>query len=316
MSVASVFGRMSMDPKKNWLPHGPIFKPDPAIGWMAGGLGAFCVVPQGNTRLHVFVTGRDSSVRSRIGLIKLEWEERPQVVEIGSMPVFDIGELGTFDMDGVSYPWIVENDGALWMYYVGWNRLGGEIPFRNQVGLAVSTDGGRSFNRLSKAPLLALTDQEPIGSGSVCVERVAGGWRMFYTSFLRWERRPDGPRHYYHIREAYSSDGIHWERPGKVIVDLIAPDEYALGAPDIAVHDGQRMLYFTVRGHRYRLFASIQGANGDWHRIPEAFDIPHSDFDSGMQCYPRNLRFGGKDYLLYSGNGYGRAGVGYAERTS
>jgi hypothetical protein len=136
---------------------------------------------------------------------------------------------------------------------------------------------------------------------------------MFYTSFLRWERRPEGPRHYYHIREAYSPDGINWARSGRVIVDLIPPDEYALGAPDVAVCDGHRTLYFTTRGDRYRLFAAVEDLNGEWTRLPNALEIPRSDFDSDMQCYPRTLVFGSRQYLLYSGNGYGRAGIGYAE---
>jgi hypothetical protein len=296
-----------------WRPCGAIFKPDAAIRWMGGGLGAFCAVPQGGDRVRLFVTGRDTTVRSRIGVVTLQWTERPRAVAIGQQPVLDLGEPGTFDMDGVSYPWIVENGGELWMYYVGWNRLGGDIPFRNQIGLAISADGGQCFKRVSRAPLLPLTDEEPIGSGSMYVERVPGGWRMYYTNFLRWERRPEGPRHYYHIREAYSADGIHWDRAGRIIVDLISPDEYALSAPDVALRNGFRILYFTSRGDRYRLFVALEGGNAEWTRLPNPIDIPRSDFDSDMQCYPRNLVFGGKNYLLYSGNGYGRTGIGYAE---
>lgn len=317
MSETSEFDReIASSGATRWLRRGAIFTPDTAIQWMGGGLGAFCVLPQGSDQLRLFVTGRDKTIRSRIGVVTLQWSDRPKTLEVSPEPVFDLGELGTFDMDGVSYPWIVENGGDLWMYYVGWQRLGGEIPFRNQIGLAISTDGGRSFKRVSRAPLLPLTNEEPIGSGSVCVERIPGGWRMFYTSFLRWERRADGPRHYYNIREAYSSTGIYWERPGTVVVDLILPGEYALSAPEVAMRNGRRMLYFTSRGDRYRLFASVEGADGAWTRLPNPLDIPRGDFDSDMQCYPRTLALRGKNYLLYSGNGYGRAGIGYAELTS
>jgi hypothetical protein len=297
----------------NWRPHGAILAADHAIWWMGGGLGAFCILPQRTGRVRLFVTGRDKTVRSRIGVVTLQWTDRPQVGEIGPEPVLDLGELGSFDRDGVSYPWVVENGGALWMYYVGWTRLGGEIPFRNQIGLAISTNGGVSFERATRAPLLPLTNEEPIGSGSLCIERIAGGWRMSYTNFLRWEQRREGPRHYYHIREAFSSNGINWERSGRVVADLISPNEYALGAPDVVVRNRYRMLYFTARGHRYRLFASVEGREGEWTRLPNPLAIRQSDFDSDMQCYPRTFAFGGKNYLLYCGNGYGRAGIGYAE---
>jgi hypothetical protein len=227
--------------------------------------------------------------------------------------VLGLGDLGTFDMDGVSYPWVVENGTELWMYYVGWNRLGGEIPFRLQVGLAISKDCGKSFERLTCAPLLPLTDGEPIGSGSVWVERAVGCWRMFYTNFLRWEQQLEGPRHFYHIREAYSADGINWNRPGRTAVDLIPPDEYALCAPDVHNLNGLRTLYFTARGDRYRLFAAHEAADGGWRRAPHSLNIPRRDFDSEMQCYSRTVVLGGRHHLLYSGNGYGRAGIGYAE---
>ena len=280
---------------------------------MSGGLGAFCAVPIADDTVQLFVTGRDATIRSRIGVVTLQWRDRPRIEAISPQPVLDLGDLGAFDMDGVSYPWIVQNGTELWMYYVGWNRLGGDIPFRVQIGLAISKNGGRSFERVTRAPLLPLTDAEPIGSGSVWVERAGGRWQMFYTNFLRWERQPEGPRHFYHIREAYSADGIKWDRPGRTIVDLIPPDEYVLCAPDVHNLSGQRTLYFTARGDRYRLFAAHEGADGVWIRVPHSLSIPPSDFDSEMQCYPRALIVGGRHNLLYSGNGYGRAGIGYAE---
>ena len=299
----------------NWQPRGAIYRPDETISWMSGGAGAFFAMPHGKDTVRLFLTGRDKAIHSRIGVVDLRWSDRPEVIDAAREPVFDLGEPGSFDMDGVSYPWLVEADGALLMYYVGWNRLAGEIPFRNQTGLAISEDGGKSFRRVTKAPLLPLTDDESIGSGSCCVERVSGGWRLYYTNFLRWERRPEGPRHYYHVREAYSKDGIHWERPGKVIIDLVPPGEYALGAPDLDVRDGHRIIHFTARGHRYQLFAAVEGADGNWTRLTGQLEIPHRGFDSDMQCYPRTLTFQGRTYLLYSGNGYGRAGIGYAEWT-
>jgi hypothetical protein len=298
-----------------WKAMGEFYQPDESISWMGGGAGAFFAMPHGKDTVRLFLTGRDKTIRTRIGIVTLHWTDRPRVIDIAPEPVIELGDLGNFDMDGVSYPWMVEHEGALFMYYVGWNRLGGEIPFRNQIGLAVSEDGGKSFRRVTKAPLLPLTDAESIGSGSHCVERVPGGWRMYYTNFLRWERTPEGPRHYYHIREAHSKDGIHWERPGKVVVDLIPPGEYALGAPDLDVHGDSRVIYFTARGHRYHLFASVEGKGGNWTRLSSPLEIPRGNFDSDMQCYPRSLRFQGKTYLLYSGNGYGRAGIGYAEWT-
>lgn len=298
-----------------WRSRGPLFTPDRTIDWLAGGAGAFFPQPLEGDRVRFFITGRDTNVRSRIGAITLDWNRPSDSAKLKAELVFDLGEAGTFDMDGVSYPWIVARDDALYMYYVGWNRLGGDIPFRNQIGLAVSTDGGRSFQRVTRAPLLPLSDAEPIGSGSCCILPTPGGWMMYYTNFLRWECGPKGAKHYYHIRRAYSKDGITWERPGEVIVDLIAPHEYALGAPAVMRLAGRDALFFTARGDAYKLFVSVQNESGTWVRLQEAIELPRSGFDSEMQCYPRTMSLSGKHYLLYSGNGYGREGIGFAEWT-
>jgi WbqC-like protein family len=103
---------------------------------MRGGLGSFCAMPQGEDAVRLFVAGRDTTMRSRIGVVTRQWLEQPRVVAISPQPVLDLGDLGAFDMDGVSYPWMVENGTELWMYYVGWNRLGGEILTRRRNRLS------------------------------------------------------------------------------------------------------------------------------------------------------------------------------------
>src|SRR3954463_3063032 len=103
-----------------WQPRGAIYRPDETIYWMGGGAGPVFAMPHGKDTVHLFLTGRDEAVRSRIGVVTLRWSERPEVIDVTREPVFDLGECGSFDMDGVSYPWLVKADGALLMYYVGW----------------------------------------------------------------------------------------------------------------------------------------------------------------------------------------------------
>ena len=110
-----------------WKARGAFYQPDDSIAWMGGGAGAFFAMPQDDTTVRLFLTGRDKTIRTRVGIVTLKWTDRPQVMDVTPEPVIDLGELGTFDMDGVSYPWIVRHDGALFMYYVGWNRLGGSL---------------------------------------------------------------------------------------------------------------------------------------------------------------------------------------------
>ena len=38
-----------------------------------------------------------------------------------------------------------------------------------------------------------------------------------------------------------------------------------------------------------------------------------NEFDSDMSAYPSLVELGGKTYMLYNGNEYGKYGFGYAE---
>ncbi|WP_159999943.1 hypothetical protein [Roseomonas sp. 18066] len=298
------------------LPAGRLLlRPWPGCWWMAGGLGAFCpwLGPQGELRLYL--GGRDAGGRSHIG--RLDFDGPPAPGHAPALrglhgPLLSLGAPGCFDADGTGYPWLVEADDALRMYYVGWQRLGGAVPFRNQIGLAVSRDGGDSFCRHSRAPLLPASDAEPIGHGSCAVQRCSdGSWRMLYTSFLEWAEVPDGGlRHRYHLHTGWSADGLDWQRPGEVAVPLADDREYALGAPAPWGRAPER-IFFTARGDRYRLFLGTAEGAGRFRRHPAPVEIPAGDWDDGMQCYPRILRAGGQDFLFYAGNGYGRAGIGF-----
>jgi hypothetical protein len=299
-------------PPGSWRPGGRIYGAELGVEWMAGGAYAFAPVVEPSGIVHIYAGGRDARGRSRLGVVTLEWDERPRVVDVGATPVLDLGEPGSFDMDGVSYPWIVRADGEVRLYYAGWNKLGADVPWVAQLGLAISRDGGATFARVSRAPILSRTDREPIGVGSSCVERDGDGWTMYYTRILSWDvaERPAKP--YYNVGQARSADGVAWER---LDVNVIGhePGEYALGAPSLHEWEGRKELYFTARGNRYRIFVAQRGADGAFRRLAAPLAIPPSDWDDDMQCYPHAVTIGGRRYLLYCGNGYGRAGVGYAE---
>ncbi|ONG51677.1 hypothetical protein BKE38_15700 [Pseudoroseomonas deserti] len=300
------------------LPAGRLLlRPLPGCWWMAGGLGAFCPMLGPDGALRLYLGGRDAEGRSHIG--RLDFDGPPEADRAPALrrllgPLLSLGAPGCFDADGTGYPWLVEADGAMRMYYVGWQRLGGAVPFRNQIGLAISRDGGDSFFRFSRAPLLPANDAEPIGHGSCAVQRLSDGrWRLLYTSFLEWAATPGGGhRHRYQLHTAWSEDGLDWQRPGDVAVPLADAGEYALGAPaPWRAGDGTERIVFTARGDRYRLFLGTADGPGRFRRHPAPLVIPAGDWDDAMQCYPRILRAGDHDVLFYAGNGYGRAGIGF-----
>jgi hypothetical protein len=204
---------------------------------------------------------------------------------------------------------LVEHGGRHYLYYSGWS-LGRSVPFYFYVGLAVSDDGGVSFERVSAAPILERSAVDPFLTASPSVLVEDGRWRMWYVSGTGW----DGPRHRYHVRYAESADGVDWRRTGKVSLDFAGPDEYAFGRPWVIRDPDRYRMWYSVRGDAYRL-GYAESADGDrWERLDDQAGIePSADgWDAEMIAYPAVVDVGDQRFLLYNGAGYGRTGIGYA----
>jgi hypothetical protein len=281
--------------------------------WMASHAGPSCVdVVDG--RVFLYITGRSKDNVSSIGRAELVLDGAAwSIKDLSPTALFDVGELGAFDESGVSYPWLVRRDGRLYMYYVGW-VAGGRTGFQNHAGLAVSEDGGRSFRRASRAPILERTDAEPFGSGSACVFLEDGLWKMYYTAFDGWvDSRPKAkPR--YNIKLALSSDGIRWRREGRVVVDYKNESETVIGKPMLLKEGGVYKLWYSCRGPAYRIGYAESADGLDYARRDEAVGIGVSaeGWDSEMIEYAFVFDHRGRRYMIYNGNGFGETGLGLA----
>jgi hypothetical protein len=296
-----------------WAKTGRILAPDARREWMATCTGPAFAVPRRDAEtVDVYVTGRDSQNRSRIGLITIDPERPVPPLAISDEPVFDIGEPGAFDENGVSYPWIVDADDVQYIYYVGWMPTV-LTPFQNHVGLALRANGGE-WRRLSRAPILPRTNDEYLSIGSTAVLREADRWRMWYTCFRRWGQRPGDPKHVYVIKFAESTDGVHWTRPNHVCIDNATPGEFSTGRPSVLRHDGLYHMWFSYRGAEYRIGYAWSENGIDWIRRDDlaGIDVSSSGWDSQAICYSHVFRWKDAFYMLYCGNRYGRDGLGLA----
>ena len=189
------------------------------------------------------------------------------------------------------------------------------VPFYFYAGLAASGDGGRSFERVSRAPILERSEVDPFLTASPWVLVEDGGWRMWYVSCVGWEPTPNGPRHRYHIKYAESADGIRWAREGRVCVDFASAEEYAFARPCVIKESaGVYRMWYAVRGKRYRIGVAESADGLTWTRHDDAagIDVSASGWDSEMIEYPVVFDAAGRRYMLYNGNGYGRTGMGLA----
>jgi hypothetical protein len=297
----------------NWSAGHRLYGKELGVWWMSGGAYAFMPLVESGNVVRFFACGRDDLGRSRIGTISYKWGATPQLTDVSSDPVLDLGEAGCFDMDGVAYPYLVRDGNRLLMYYVGWTKLGGRAPWVTNLGLAVSNDNGKSFVRASRAPIIPRTDDDPIGSASSCiVQNARDSWTLYYTKLLSWNETSDPPGPCYNIWKANSSDSVAWTPSNENVIGH-EPGEYALCAPCLHRFGDQTVMFFTARGHRYRIFAAIQALDGTFHRAKEPLRIKPGEWDDDMQCYCHVVTIENEVYMFYCGNGYGREGVGYAK---
>jgi hypothetical protein len=271
------------------------------------------------TGWDLYLACRDERSRAQVaraGLRSSDGELR--VGALQAEPALGLGELGAFDDSGVTVSCVVDHDDARYLYYSGWT-LGVTVPFYFYVGLAVSRDGGATFARVSRGPVLERDDVDPFltASPSVLVEN--GTWRMWYVSAAGWDMADGAPRHRYHIRYAESGDGVRWRRDGRVAVDFAEPREYAFGRPCVVREGGIYHMYFCARGDTYRLAHATSADGLTWERDDAAVALAGApgDWEAEAAAYPSVFRDdkAGAWHMLYNGNGYGATGVGWASMT-
>jgi hypothetical protein len=298
--------------RMNWTKKGLVFAPTREFDWMRTHAALPVPWQRDENTLRVFFCSRDGQNRAQIGYF--DYDTATQTVgAISRSPVIGLGPLGAFDDNGVTSSCIVEHEDALYQYYTGWN-LGVTVPFYFYVGLAVSRDGGETFQKVSPAPVLGRTAIDPFLTASPFVLIENGIWRMWYVSAARWILEDGKPKHYYHVRYAESSDGIHWEPTGRVCIDFKSEHEYAIARPCVLREGNTYKMWYSCRGDSYRIGYAESRDGLQWTRMDEraGIDVSPNSWDSDMLAYPYVVKQGNQYLMFYNGNGYGRNGIGLA----
>lgn len=263
--------------------------------------------------LELFFSPRDGEGRSHTARGRLRLGDDGPVADIAPEPVLRPGPLGAFDDSGAMGSCLVRHGGREHLYYIGWS-LGVTVPFATFIGCAVSEDGGRTFERVSSAPVVGRSEADPYFATSPWVLVEGGRWRMWYASGVKWISTPDGPRHEYRIVHAESDDGLAWRPTQHVCIDFASDEEYAIARPCV-VRDGDRhRMWFSYRGPAYSIGYAESDDGLSWERDDDAGGLrPAGDgWESQSVEYPCVFDHGGRRRLLYNGNGYGATGIGLA----
>jgi hypothetical protein len=261
--------------------------------------------------LDLLFSARDAQGRSHTGRARLDLEHRTATPY--EQPLLGPGALGAFDDSGAMGAHLVEGPDGLHLYYIGW-QLSQTVPFKTFIGCAISTDGGNTYERVSRGPVVGPSDADPFLATSPWVMREGDRWRMWYASGQRWDATPDGPKHYYRIVHAESGDGIHWEPTRHVCIDFADETEYAIARPSILRENGLYRMWFSCRGPAYRI-AYAESADGlTWRRDEGVAGLGATGdgWESRSVEYGCAFEHDGYRWMLYNGNGYGETGIGLA----
>jgi predicted GH43/DUF377 family glycosyl hydrolase len=267
--------------------------------------------------IRVYVSFCDKDFVARPGYVDLDAQDPTRVLAVSLDPLMDIGVRGSFDENGVLTCSVVEaGSGTLYMYYVGFEQ-GRKIRYRLLTGLAVSKDGGRTFSRIKRTPVLERSDFELYFRGGPYVMTDGDQFRMWYVAGSDWTELHGKEMPVYDLRYLESEDGINWGPKGRVCLSIEDPDEHGFGRPFVIRSRKGYRLFYSIRKRSlgaYRL-GYAESHNGlDWVRKDNelGLGVSHEGWDSEAIMYSAVIDVGGRTYLFYNGNNFGEAGFGVA----
>jgi hypothetical protein len=252
-----------------------------------------------------------------------------KIINHSKHDVIKLGKIGCFDEHGI-FPLSPTKVGTkLYSYTNGISRRV-SVAVETGVGYAVSSDDGKTYEKLGDGPILTNSVNEPFMVGDPFVRIFNNKFHMFYIYGTKWsEEAPEHPsERVYKIGHAVSEDGItDWQRTGKhIITDKINENECQ--ALPTVIKMGKRLhMYFCYRhmvgfrdekGKGYRLGYAYSDDLVKWTRDDDqaGIELSGSGWDSQMMCYPNIFECNKQVYLLYNGNNFGKSGFGIAKLIS
>lgn len=302
-----------------WKKLGVVWQPDGDLWWARKY--ATCPTPLflNDGSLRLYVQCRDEDGVGRIGYVDVDPENPSHVLRVSKEPVLDVGAPGAFDDNGVFQTSVLQSeDGRLFMYYVGF-ELCHHIRYRLLAGLAVSNDGGETFQKIKTTPILERSPTEMhFRAGPFVWPATGGGYQMWYVAGSEWEDIDGKPMPVYDIRYAESVDGVHWPEEGRIVLRVDRDKEHGFGRPYIVKKQNHYQMFYSIRkkspcAYRMGYAESVDGIH--WQRKDKevGLDVSIVGWDSEAIEYAAVVDVGNRTLCFYNGNDFGGTGFGVAE---
>jgi len=244
------------------------------------------------------------------------------IISISPSPQLPLGALGHFDEFG-TYPFSPIKVGEnFYAAYGGWTRLK-SVPFDVSIGFAVSENLHEGFTKVSQGPIITKSLWEPFVLSSPKLRYFNAKYYLFYIAGSTWnEEVPSDP--IYSIRMAVSDDLVNWQKEDRNLIPNVIGLEEAQASPDVFFENGVFHMFFCYRygtdfrkdSRGYRMGYASSDDLLNWRRDDSKSYLPcsTSGWDSSSVSYPHVFAFKGEVYMLYTGNGIGKTGIGIAKR--
>lgn len=283
------------------------------------------------TYIRIFFSTRTKDEKgeflSQIAYIDMDLQLN-KIISYSNQEIVQLGSLGSYDEHGIFpfHPYKV--DGKIYAFLSGWNRRV-SVPVDTGIGLAESIDGGKTFKRLGKGPILAQSLNEPFLVGDGFVIKHEKLYYIFYIFGQRWLSKTDEEpvARVYKIGYATSPDLINWNKnEGIPVIDDVLNTDECQALPTVVEHNGKFHMIFCFREasdfrinpkRGYRLGYAYSSNLIDWTRADNLLEMNLSynseEWDGEMMCYPHLFKVNDEVYLLYNGNKFGKFGFGIAK---
>lgn len=259
---------------------------------------------------------------SRSAYVDLNRKNLFEIIGVSPRPTMELGGPGTFDEFGTYPTSVIRNGNEVWAYYGGWTRCE-SIPFNVGIGLAISRDHGVRFKRIGNGPVLSYSADEPFILSGPKIRRFNDRWQLWYIAGERWLPNNGRPEPVYRIRMATSSDGLHWTKHNRDLIERRLEQDECQASPDVFFHDGRYHMFFCYRygldyrnkARGYRIGYALSNDMIHWVRDDSkaGVTVSQEDWDSEMISYPHVFELDGSIYMMYLGNQVGRFGFGLAQ---
>jgi predicted GH43/DUF377 family glycosyl hydrolase len=312
----------------NWQKKGPVF--DPAMiqnkpAWMD----CFAQAPstlifEDFVRVYFSCRPKPNELGQYVSysaFVDLNKNNLQEIIRISETPILSLGALGCFDEFGTYPASVIKHQGKYMVYFGGWTRTE-SVPFNVGIGMGISYNEGVTFERIGNGPVLPYTIDEPFILSGPKIRFINDQFYLFYIAGRKWVLDNGKSEPVYKIRMATSSDGLHWEKHHKDLIESRIEENEAQASPDVIFLNGKYHMFFCYRystGYRskekgYRIGYASSDDLINWKRDDEmaGIGISENGWDAEMVSYPHVFELNGKLNMFYLGNQVGKNGFGLA----